>query len=162
MGKLEKILEDQSHYWLQRASLEAEDLDLPLSKIYIEKALSMQPKDSLIITTKGYIDIKLGVANIADSKYKTEAEIAFRELKSLIENGKDRDAHAFHIIGSQGLAWSRKINYSSELERKIWLQDINNYIGKGRKKYPQNTDLKQLSDDVTKEILMMTTIRNPI
>lgn len=155
--KLEQILSTQPHYWVQRASVEAEVGDLDLAKGQIENAFALAPNDTLIITTQAYIEIKRAIKTPADAGLRSRGEEGFQTLMSLVDDAKERDVHPFHIIGRQGLLWSKRLAFSTESARKQWLNTIRAYLEKGSQKYPGSTELRQLHFDVRKELLTGTT-----
>jgi tetratricopeptide (TPR) repeat protein len=149
--KLEKLLENQAHYWVQRASVEAEEGDLDLAKSQIELAFGINPNDILVITTQAYIDIKRAIKTPTDSGLEQRGKKAFDTLFEIVNSNREKDVHPYHIIGSQGLAWSRRFIFPDETERKKWLKSLLEYVKKGELCYPTSTELQQLKSDLNKE-----------
>jgi hypothetical protein len=66
-----------------------------------------------------------------------------------------RDGYAFHVMGSQGLAWSRR-GIPSTTEKIKYLRQLQADVQRGLAKSPTSRDLTQLRDDIQRESLSLT------
>ena len=74
------------------------------------------------------------------------------EILESIINSSFSNAHSFHVIGSQGLAWSRRGIHDRE-RRSQYLRNIMSQVEKGIERYPRNQDLQTLHADIRREYL---------
>ena len=64
------------------------------------------------------------------------------------------DHYPFHIYGSQGLAWAKRAPLGTP-ERIQLFNQIRAVVNEGLKKHPSSPDLITLSQDLTREYLMI-------
>ena len=144
------------HFWLQYGSLELEYGELSYASNYIAQAESISPTDNFVLTAKGHLRYR--EAREADS-YHT-AERLLEEARELIIDQIGRrpeyTPHPFHIFGSQELAFARQwIQYKDDEEYKNMLKNAFDVVNSGLKIHYRSRDLKQLSDDLKRALLML-------
>jgi len=147
---------EDHHFWLQYGSLELEYGDLSVAANYIAQAESLRPYDRFVLTAKGHLRYRQ--AREADD---------FRIAQQLIDEGRELvldqinwspefSPHPFHIYGSQEMAYVHK--WSIELSRdeiKDILENALNVVETGVGTHRRSRDLKQLRDDLKREILSL-------
>lgn len=149
---LEELLHWDYHYWLQRGSLELEGGDLRLAQNFLSQAYSMAPSDYVVQTEYAYLRIRLAV----DSPTSTEApglvQEGFDLLEGVIEERGEIDAYPYHVLGSQGLAWSRRASLARSA-RKDLLEALVERVGEGVENHPRIEELQRLHRDLKAELL---------
>ena len=148
---VEDLLSFDYHYWLQRGSLEVESGDLRRAEQFLNQARSLSD-DVRVQTEYGYMLLKKAVKNAAD----INAELWFAEgtrlLEGVISYRGHRDYYPFHILGSQGLAWTNRRARTRE-DRRRMLSIYVDVTDEGLKRHPMNRDLRQLNSDLRREVL---------
>jgi Mrp family chromosome partitioning ATPase len=149
---IENLLANYSHYWLQRGSLEVECGDLRLAENFLSQArgLTLQ-EDAFIENEWAYLLFCKALQNPRASEASTLVQDATEILERIIQD-KHATPHPFHVLGSQGLAWSRAAisNYN---ESARYLRGLLDYVQTGCERYPRNKDLLQLRNDLQREYL---------
>ena len=152
-GSIESVMEWDYHFWLQRGSLEIQEGDLEFATNYLGQAKSLAPTDRLVRAGWSYLLMK----KAARMPSHTEARAWFSEgyeiLISLVEDRGYSDPHPYHILGSQTIAWVHSASLST-LEERSLLRRALEVVEAGRKLNFKNVELRQLSDDLKKELLM--------
>lgn len=151
-GQLETILRDDYHYWLQRGSFHLENGDVLLAENFINQAYSMEPLDKFVVVSKCYLQLKKAYTFPTRDDSGAMAKEAIENLVELINSGES--PYYTHILGSQGLAWSRKGRLSFE-ERVKLLALLREKVSNGVKLFPRSPEIKQLNLDIEKEYLMV-------
>jgi SIR2-like domain len=153
---IEDLLAWDYHYWLQRGSLEVEEGDLRLAQNFLGQAYAMAENDHRVQTEWAYMNLKRAAQEPTDPDSRTRADTAMAELEAAIAIRGRKDSYPYHILGSQGLRWSRRGPLSRE-ERKQILNRLRSVVQEGVKNYPFARDLAQLHADLTKEALLLAT-----
>ena len=155
---LSRVLADDFHYWLQRGSFELERGDLELAENYLNQARGLAGEDHRVRTAWSYMSLRRAaeLAKERSSGWRERALEAISELKDVIELRGTKDAHAFHILGSQGLHYARRAHLTFD-ERLRLLDDLRNVVGRGAALHPESDELKQLRNDLEKEYLGLAT-----
>ena len=149
---MEIVLADNYHFWLQRGSLQVEYGNIKLAEHFLNTAYSLEQKDRYVLVERSYMRLKLAYSDPQSEKSFDIAEEAINELIGIIEEFGTRDYYPYHILGSQGLSWSRRGPLTEEKRIEL-LKLLNNIVGAGCKNHPQNKELIQLKDDIFKELL---------
>jgi hypothetical protein len=151
-ASLEGVLHWDYHYWLQRGSFEVEFGDLSLAENFISQARGLEPDDPYVQTEWAYLLFSQANLN-PGSESAGEAVMAATEiLERQMGRLERRDPHPFHVIGSQGLAWSRRGNLSPR-ERERYLRQILSHVEQGVTHFRNEKNLAQLHEDVKREYL---------
>lgn len=153
---LENQLASDYHFWLQRGSLEVEAGDTRLAEHFLNQARSLNVEDHRIDTEFGYMLMRKAIERPADPKAAEWVESATQLLEGVIASRGGSDSHPFHILGSQGLAWSRR-GSRTPIERRRLLGYYVNVVDQGLKRHPFQRDLIQLKTDLERELLLTAT-----
>lgn len=76
-------------------------------------------------------------------------------LEGVIASRGETDSYPYHVLGAQGLAWSRRSR--SNDERRRLLGYFQNVLEQGLRKHPFRRDLIQLNADIKSDLLMTVT-----
>jgi len=154
--EIEGLLAHDHHYWLQRGSFETEEGSLDLAKNFVEQARALAPEDPYVRTEWAYMTLKRASRQPEDPLAHEQVDAAFGELDEAIEQRGRKDAYAFHVFGSQGLAWANRAHLSTD-ERKTLLQTLRRVVDEGIQLHPQRRDLRQLARDLEAAYLRLAT-----
>lgn len=154
-GSLEEILSWDHHYWLQRGSFEVERGDLSLAQNFLSQARGLAPEDPYVETEWAYLLFAQANANPAGSGAEQAVEDATAILQVQMNQPNRRDGYPFHVMGSQGLAWSRR-GIQSKAERIRYLRQLHEDVQRGVAMFKSSRDLVQLRDDILRESLNLT------
>ena len=118
----------------------------------------MAPDDVMVRTEYAYLLIRSGV----DSPTSLEASVWVNDgmniLYEIIANRGKIDQYPYHVLGSQGLAWSRR-GVMSERERRVLLERLETTLKDGKANHPRGQELKQLYEDIKRELYMIAVDR---
>ena len=153
-GAFENSLNWDSHYWLQRGSLEVEEGDLNLAENFLNQAKSLAPDDPFIDNEWAYLLFRKAINKPGSMDAPDLVEEATEILTRLIGTSKAGDQYPYHVLGSQGLAWARR-GIRKEGERSAYLRKVLATVKIGSAKYSNSKDLAQLEQDLTREILSL-------
>jgi GTPase SAR1 family protein len=151
-GKLEDILSWDSHYWLQRGSLEVESGSISLAENFLNQAKGLAPDDVLVQNEFAYLQFRKAIENPLRVDAKDLVEQAVRTLETLIALRGNFDSYPFHVLGSQGLSWSRR-GIVDKQQRISFLQQLLRTVENGCGRHPYQKDLSELRDDLKRELL---------
>jgi hypothetical protein len=151
-GSLEETLSWDHHYWLQRGSFEVERGDLSLAENFLGQARGLAPDDPYVETEWAYLLFARANENPAAVGAEQAVEDATAILQAQMNRPHRQDTHPFHVMGSQGLAWSRR-GIPSRKERVKYLRDLYDDVQRGVARTPWNRDLIQLRGDIQREAL---------
>ena len=151
-GDLEEIVNWDYHYWLQRGSLEVEAGDLALAQNFLDQAKGLAPSDRYVDTERAYLWFAQAISEPATEGSRTLASDAELLLKQLIAGYGGEDPYPIHVMGSQGMAWSRRA-FPSAPERGQYLYSLVGVLQSGAAKHPRDEGLRQLLADLKKEYL---------
>lgn len=154
-GSIESLLHWDSHYWLQRGSLEVEYGDLALADNFLNQARGLAPDDPLVDNERAYLLFKQAIQNPAGIDAPEMVTEATTLLEDLISIRGKFDPYPYHVLGSQGLAWARRGIVKLE-EKKTYLQKLLRRIEEGQRNHPRQEDLKKLHEDLQRELLSLS------
>lgn len=103
-------------------------------------------------TEYGYMLMKKAVHNAGNVSAESWFDEGRQLLEGVISNRGHIDHYPFHILGSQGLAWANRRSRTPE-ERRRLLAVCVNVAEEGLRKHPLSRDLKQLQQDLRREVL---------
>jgi hypothetical protein len=107
-GAIEHLLSWDSHYWLQRGSLEVELDEVPTAENFLNQAKSLAEDDPLVETEWAYLLFRKAILSPGSTVAPELAKQATASLEDLIERRGRTDRYPYHVLGSQGLSWSRR------------------------------------------------------
>lgn len=157
-GSLEQLLSWNSHFWLQRGSLEVEEGILGLAENFLSQARSLAPEDPYVDNEWAYFLFKKAIAVPGAINSPELVDEATQILMRLIDGGRTTSVYPYHVIGSQGLAWARR-GLSDEDQRSQYLRKLIMTVRTGIKKFPQSMELRQLEQDLQREVLSLSVPR---
>jgi tetratricopeptide (TPR) repeat protein len=152
-SQVEKLLDWNYHYYLQRGSYEVEIGDLDLAKNFLDSAKAMAPDDYMVQTAWAYMTIKRAALNAGAVNARERAEEAFLELEDAIERRGRSDFYPYHVYGSQGLSWVHRAALGPD-EKNRFLSRLLQVVNEGVKYHPRQPELRQLASDVERDYLM--------
>jgi len=158
-GEFEDVLSWDYHYWLQRGSLEVKFGDLSLAENFLNQAKGLAGDDPLVDNELAYLLFKKGLMNPAGVESQGYVEEATHILEELIYKRGHFDPYPYHVLGSQGLAWSRKTLRDRE-GKETYLKYLLSHLEGGIKKHPTNKELAELHRDVKTELLKLAVTSN--
>jgi len=148
-GDLEELLAWDYHFWLQRGSLEVQHGDIQYAEHFLTTAMSLGEDDYLVQTEWAYLLFKKALEEFSlDSPALMEEATGI--LNSII--APTSDPYAYHVLGSQGLAWARRW-FTDPREKEKYLRNLWNTLEDGCKRNPRATDLENLRNDIRYEYL---------
>ena len=151
-GELEGLLRWDYHFWLQRGSLEVEVGDLALAENFLNQASGLAPTDSFVETEYAYLLLRKAIENPNSSFAPELVREATDTLTSLISRVGDRDVYPYHVLGSQGIAWTRR-GIVSTIDKDRFLRGIISHIEDGCRNHPRAAELKSLLEALKREQL---------
>ena len=151
-GKVESMLNWDFHYWLQRGSLEVEAGDLSLAQNFLGQARSIAPEDPFVETEWAYLLFRQAIEIPGASDAQSTVDEATTILEDLIDRHRHLRSHPYHVLGSQGLSWSRR-GIKSLHRKSSYLHKLLNIVESGIIKHPAEPQLKQLFKDIKREYL---------
>jgi hypothetical protein len=152
--EVESILNWDYQYWLQRGALEVETGDLSLAQNFLEQARSIAPRDPNVLAEWAYMVLKKATQEATAPDSHERAALAIDTLEESIEGRGARDPYPYHILGSQGLSWSRRAILTRD-QRIELLSRLRRVVREGVRLHPRNVGLRGLLRDVEQEYLMM-------
>lgn len=153
-GSVEQLLNWNSHFWLQRRSLEVEEGDLGLAENFLSQARSMDPENRYIDNEWAYLLFKKAIIRPGSLDSPNLVNEAMRILNELIDAEPQIDRYPYHVLGSQGLAWARR-GIREEEKRARFLQKLVTALQIGVKKFPDAKELGKLEEALRKELFSL-------
>ncbi len=151
--KLEDVLFGDFHYWLQRGSLEVEFGDLAFAENFLGQARGLEPNDTRVENEWAYLLSRRAIESPLAERAKGLMEEAMEILKGLMEHPRG-SPYPYHVLGSQGLAWSRCAPLSGK-QREELLSDLKDWVAEGVRQFPGERKLRRLARDLQKEYLSL-------
>jgi len=148
---LESVLRWDYHYWLQRGSLEVEVGDLNLAEQFLSQAKSIAGGDPMVQNEWAYLLLRRAIEDPQGKDSPKLVKEATEILEDLIGMPDRLSSYPYHVLGSQGLAWSRR--GISGQNKGHYLRMLLSMLEEGIQKFPRERDLLQLRDDLKREYL---------
>ncbi len=153
-GSIEQLLSWDSHYWLQRGSLEVEVDEVSTAENFLNQAKSLAEDDPLIETEWAYLLFRKAILSPGSAVAPELAKQATASLEDLIERRGRTDPYPYHVLGSQGLSWSRR-GISLRENRAAYLRKLVDFMKQGCERHPKSSDLASLRNDLQGELLSL-------
>jgi hypothetical protein len=154
--EVEKVMNWDAHYWLQRGSFEVEAGEIEKARIFLESAKSIAPNDYRILTEWAYMMLRRAIGRPLEGWAVETASEAFAALEDAIEKRGSTDPYPYHVIGSQGLAWVRQAPLARD-EKLRRLERLRFFVDAGVRLHPRDDALKQLAKDLQASYLLLGT-----
>jgi SIR2-like domain len=151
-ASLEEILHWDYHYWLQRGSFEVELGDLSLAENFLNQARGLSQDDPYVETEWAYLLFSQANTNPASDGAERLVADASTILEFQMSRVDRRDAYPFHVMGSQGLAWSRR-GIVSKSGKERYLRQLLSHLRDGLEKFKGDKNLVRLEEDIKREYL---------
>ena len=152
-GSLESLLHWDYHYWLQRGSTEVERGDLALAEHFLNQARGLNPDDSYVNNEWAYLLFAQANTNPSAERSSEMVQEAVRILEGLISFDRV-NSYAYHVLGSQGLAWARRGLHGAR-EKGDFLAKLIDEIEPGITKFPADGAIKTILGELKKEYLQI-------
>ncbi len=157
-GELEAHASGDGHFWLQYGSLELLYGDLDLAENLLLQAQALMEGDDLTETALGHLYLRK-----ACKAGSLEEAIRLRErgetiLAPLIGKRATFDPVVLHVRGSQMLGWLRSWGAMLPGDTlREQLRELQKFVRQAHDRHRSVEELRQLDDDVTREMLMTAT-----
>ena len=126
--------------------------NLELAENFLNQAKGLAPEDYNVLTEWAYLRYRQAIADPIHPESAGLAEEPRQLLRSLIGRRGDRAQFAFHVYGSQRLAWVRRLTGESE-EVRAALNDASLALTHGPRRHPYSDKLKSLSEELKRALL---------
>ena len=153
-GKFEYALSWDSHYWLHRGALELETNHLDLAENFLNQAMSLRPGDLYIQNEWAYLLFKKAICDPENTDSKDLIDEAIKILEAIIVRRETQSAHAYHVLGYQGLRWAA-IGISVESEYRDFLGYLKRKIQEAAKLHPGDEKLTSLLTSIERATLLL-------
>lgn len=120
---------------------------------YLLQARGIAPEDPLVQTAWAYLLFKKAVADPRSVSEAKKEEEARTMLLGLVARRGSADSYPFHILGAQGLAWSRRAELSTT-ERRGYISRLLDQVESGIRLHPGAAELPRLHEDARREVLL--------
>lgn len=151
---IEGILNWDFHFWLQRGSLEVKSGRLDLAENFLNQARGLAPDDPFVETEFAYLQFRLARNNPLRQDAQNLIKEAVINLTDAIRQRGNRDSYPYHVLGTQGLSWSR-YGITNVDEKRAFLQQFLQHVEEGEKFHPH--DLGKIKNDLQAELLLLAT-----
>jgi len=149
---LESMLEWDFHYWLQRGSVEVKHDNLGPARQFLNQARSIRANDPFVENEWAYLLFREAIVNPAAADAQKFVDEATGILEDLIDRQSRPGPHPYHVLGSQGLAWSRR-GITNPHQKGQYLERLRDVVGEGVEKHLGARDLRKLRQDIEQEYL---------
>jgi len=78
----------------------------------------------------------------------------------VIERSGQYSSHAYHVLGSQGIAWVHRCGWTTD-KKRAFLSRLVEVAEEGLEHHPTSQDLFRLRDDLKREVLLTVVGSNP-
>jgi len=152
-GGIEGALSWDYQYWLQRGSLEVEHGSINLAENFLNQARALNDSDAYVRTEWAYLLFKKAIESPRSAQARALIDEAKDILEDLILARGSFDSYPYHVLGSQGLSWSRR-GYTTGTQRQEFLRTLVRKIENGVRQHPRNEELAHLLGDLKRELMM--------
>ena len=145
------------HYWLHRGALELENGNLDLAENFLNQAKSINDGDIFVDNELAYLCFKKANERPTHGDSPALVEEAIETLDEIVRRRPDQIAHAYHIMGQQGLIWAENGLVDSEAKR-VFLE----YLARRVKRAVDvagSQMMRELYSDVRRAILSLAVLR---
>jgi hypothetical protein len=152
--RVEDLLSDSHHYWLQRGSLHNQHADHVSAETFLGHALALEPHDPLVQTEHAHMLLKKACRTARAAGAVALANQTIEELRR--QNGVrgHTDIYPVHILCVQGLRWSRCAPISYDQKKEL-LNGLRTDIRKACARFPRKKLLQEIRESIERELLGM-------
>ena len=157
--EVEGLVAFDYHYWLQRGSLEVQMGDLGLATQFLDQARSLSPDDYLVQTVYGYLMMRKAHEHPDRQHAREYLDEGIAILEGVVAERGRTTPYPFHVLGSQGLLWSREDASLLGAAKREFLGDLLKTVKKGCEYHPWSPALQELRTAIETELLYTVTVR---
>ncbi|MEX0733537.1 MAG: SIR2 family protein [Steroidobacteraceae bacterium] len=152
-GQFEAFLEWDHHYWLHRGALELESGNLGPAENFLLQARAIEPTDVFVDNEIAYLNLRKANQRPNDVGSDSLLRESFATLEAVVGRRPDQRAHAYHIMGREGLQWSRHAIMPIR-DRQVFLEML---LQKVQEAMPDDVEsmLFSLENDLRRELLSL-------
>jgi hypothetical protein len=152
-SQFESFLDWDHHYWLHRGALELESGNLGPAENFLLQARGIEPDDVFIQNEIAYLNLRKANARPDDVESEALVRESFASLEAVASRRLDQRAHAYHIMGREGLQWSKQSNMPIR-ERRVFLEMLLQKVKEVLSDDVENM-LANLESDLRRELLSL-------
>jgi hypothetical protein len=119
----ENALAWDAHFWLHRGAIELETDHLDRAENFLNQARSIDPDNVFIDNELAYLSFKKAIARPTDAGSAVLVDAAILTLNDVAARRPDQIAHAYHIMGQQGLIWA-EVGVKEPEQKRQFLQRL--------------------------------------
>ena len=139
----------------QRGSVDVEERNLgSWRELFLSQAGGSAPSDPFVETEWAYLLFREAIDNPRATDAQTLVDEAMGILDELIGRHSRLDSYPYHVLGSQGLSWSRRGIGKSHAKGQ-YLSRLKDIVLAGMEKHPKERQLSKLQKDIEREYLMI-------
>jgi SIR2-like domain len=158
-NEVEEFCKDDYHFWLQRGSLEVQDGSLAYARPYLLSAKDGGEHDHRVHTEWAYYLLKDAWKNPRRSDAAGQVAEAQEILLGRLEKCEGDDVYAWHVFGSQMLAWLRRSPLSSDVKQREF-EAVKRRLEGAVRQHPTDRELRSLLQEIQGEWLSMAIPRS--
>lgn len=149
----EDALDWNYHFWLHRGALELETDHLDRAENFLNQAKGLNEHDVFIDNELAYLAFKKAIAEPGNPSSSDLIDEAIATLNDVVTRRPDQMAFAYHIMGQQGLAWT-KTGLSDAKAKQEMLEYLKRKVDKAVAKEPTEM-MRELAEEIQKELLSL-------
>ncbi|WP_369258660.1 hypothetical protein [Streptomyces sp. R35] len=145
-----QFLQDDHHYWLQRAEYEAEQgrLDLATNHLAAAKGCPDGSEDRLVVTAEAKVRLGYSMQDPANPQLVRAAVHAVHDLFKVATKYRGKAPHAFVVLAREGSRWLEKCGGTLTPQEYVEVLDrIAEGIALGKKCCPENHQVGYAVDE---------------
>lgn len=145
-----QFLDNDHHYWLQRAEYEAEQGKLDLAKNHLEaaKVCPGGAEDRLVITADARVRLRSSMRHPANSQLIQAAKDALHDLSTVADKYRSQAPHAFVALAREGSRWLEKCGAAlTPQSYEQVLDQITEGVALGKKCCLENNQVRRAIDE---------------
>ncbi|MEU5559129.1 hypothetical protein AB0H47_23815 [Streptomyces globisporus] len=145
-----QFLDDDHHYWLQRAEYEAEQGRLDLAKNHLAAAKNCPNggEDRFVLTADARVRLRSSMQNPTSPQLMRAAERAVHDLSTVATKYRSQAAHAFVALAREGSRWLEKCGEALTPQKYEEVLDrITEGVALGKKCCPDNNQVGYALDE---------------
>jgi hypothetical protein len=141
------------HFWLHRGALELETDSLDLAENFLRQAKSLGPSDVFVDNELAYLAFKKAIAHPSGEESALLVDDAIKTLDDVATRREDQMAHAYHIMGRQGLIWTR-VGESDRTKKRELIEFLLKRVRRAGEAH-SNDMIRDLQNDLQRELLSL-------
>lgn len=150
--EVEEFCKDDYHFWLQRGSMEVQDGSLTYARPYLLSAKDGGEHDHRVHTEWAYYLLKDAWKHPRQATAVSQVTEAQEILLARQDDCNGEDMHAWHVYGSQMLAWIRR-NPSSKDAKRHELEVVKDRLEDAVQRHTGDRELRSLLQEIQGEWL---------